>query len=230
MWTLAGDLAAVTGTSDIARALKSVGICQRQCGTCRLSGADPCWQAAGDSYIAEFTIEHSGGPPQAIAARACTSLSGLNGVGGIAEDWAQRYRLLRHMGTVVPCTYWVYRGCIVQEHVPLDLTDCWRVSPGIQALLAKQLGQLCGVLAACRFDPVGLGRLRSHGADIVITDVGDDLGPPWTADPDSNRPHALGLDVLAALIGRQNVPKTLGAAFTAGYANGAGTIPLVPPS
>lgn len=217
-WSLSGELLRASGRGDIAEALRRVRICGPECLSCKLRPEQREWNAIGDVYCTAFTVDHDEGPPQTVILKACTGGSALTSVSQIAEDWAARYHLLRCAGVGVPQVYWTHRGCIAEEYIPLDLADAWRASTDCHAVIAYRIGYLCAVLAGCRFSPVRLTGLRSRGDDLVVTNVGADLGPPWTAQADDPVRADLCLALIESLQNGQQDP-AIRTCFSEGHAD-----------
>jgi hypothetical protein len=205
-WSLNEELLQASGTADICEALRRVRICGPQCLSCKVRSQPRGWHPIGDVYCTAFTVDHDDRPPQTVILKACADGSALTSAGQLAEDWAARYRLLRCAGVGVPQVYWTRRGCIAEEHIPLDLADAWRLSAATRPAIAHHIGHLCAVLTGCRFNPVRLAGLRSRGDDLVVTNVGADLGPPWVARPGTPVPAGLCLALIESLQAGQPDP------------------------
>jgi hypothetical protein len=218
-WSLSEDLLRASGAGDISEALRRVRICGPECRSCKLRPEQPEWSLIGDVYCTPFTVDHDTGPPQTMILKACAGGSTLTNVGQIAEDWAARYHLLRCAGIGVPQVYWTHRGCLAEEYIPLDLDDAWRAaSADLHRGIAYGIGYLCAVLTGCRFSPVRLTGLRSRGDDLVVTNVGADLGPPWTAQADSPVPADLCLALIESLQNGQQ-DQAIRTCFSEGHAD-----------
>jgi hypothetical protein len=179
MWDLDEEIPKATGARDVHDGLRKVGICRDRCRDCQIDTVHDWRPDGAETYVYRFEVRHGDCEISALTLRACVALTGFDGVGTIAEQWAERRRLLARHGLKVPVTYWVEGGCIAEEHLAFTLAEAWRTCAAQRPFLAQHLGEFCGTPAVCRFHPVALTGLRSHGDDIVLVDAGSDLGAPW---------------------------------------------------
>lgn len=201
MWTLDDEIRTATSARDVHEGLRKVGICRDACLSCTIESVDDWRPDGAETYVYRFDLRHDDGDVSALTLRACVALTGFDGVGNVAEQWAERRRFLARHGIKVPVTYWVDRGTIAEEHLLYTLTEAWCIRTDQRPFLAHRLGELCGTLAACHFNPIALTGLRSHGDDVVLVDAGSDLGAPWCDAIDADHLVRLGTRLLDELDG-----------------------------
>lgn len=134
------------------------------------------WQPGGaETYIATFRLEEDTGLYRDLIAKACVKLCPKE----TTEEWLQRRRQLTENGVIFPEIYAVDRSTIIEEFIPYSFLEAYKsADETIRTILEDRFKDTYLRIKGAGFYPASLHDLRSHGADAVVIDVGEDIGAP----------------------------------------------------
>lgn len=145
------------------------------------------WYRGGaETYIMDFTVGQAG-EIRRFLLKACVALGDFSGTAGIVEQWLGRREVLSANRVAVSQVHGVHSSTLLEEWIPYGIGEALSASgnrKGRTQSLLLQLGYLAGVLTREGFPAISLNDLRSRGRDVVVIDVGEDLGPPGVAGTD----------------------------------------------
>jgi len=127
------------------------------------------WRRGGaETYVTVFEV---GG--RKLIAKACIKLP----PGEVVREWLERRRIMSENGVVFPEVIAVDSATIIEEFIPLEFIQAYKFADeGEREQLEN--GFLCTYkrIYGSGFSPTSLHDLRSHGDDVVVVDVGEDIG------------------------------------------------------
>ena len=142
-----------------------------------ISVLNPWHAGGGESYITDFTVR-SGDSERHLIAKACVKLTPRETM----EEWLDRRRILNEHGVQTPQLFAVDGATIVEEFIPYTLKEAYAAgSEQDMAILRQAYSDTYKRILGAGFRPISLHDVRSRGLDVVIVDLGEDLGPPQEA-------------------------------------------------
>lgn len=109
--------------------------------------------------------------------KACVAYEGGTSLPDIFATWLARRETVTRAGVSTPRLHAAGRALLVEEYVPLTLTEA--LSSGQhRPELMQAIGATVARLLNAGFVPLSVHDWRSRGQDVVLVDFGQDLGPP----------------------------------------------------
>lgn len=124
---------------------------------------------------------------------------------GRVGDLVSRYKILESTGVPVPRTYYAGQGVLLQDFIAFSLPDYLRKIEGDDVALLEVQRRVLTIsrkLDELRFAPVSFVpdlRVTTEG-EVLIVDVGEDLGSPGQAPEGSRMAQERATNALGALI------------------------------
>lgn len=138
---------------------------------------NPWYQGGAETYVTDFLLsaaEHN--RPVHLIAKACIKMC----AGAAMREWFNRRDVLAKNGIVFPKVYAIdHDGATwVEEFIPYTFKDAYSQANDIQKhALETQYIQTYLRTEGAGFKPIGvLHDARSRGEDVVMIDVGEDIG------------------------------------------------------
>lgn len=129
-------------------------------------------QLGGETFSADFLL-HLSETDLHLFAKACVKYFPVETV----DEWLVRRRILEESGVTVPALYARDRAVIVEEFIPHTLSEAFVVADEIgKEKLRRAFIDTYKRVAGAGFGPFSLHDARSHGDDVVLVDMGEDIG------------------------------------------------------
>lgn len=135
----------------------------------------PWYRGGAETYVSDFILTTEDKPPKHLIAKACIKMS----PGLAMAEWFQRRERLIKNGVEFPALYAVdEKGATwVEEFIPYTFRDAFRIADEEQkATLKNDFIRTYLKMEGVGFAPQGLHDIRSRGTDVIVIDVGEDLG------------------------------------------------------
>jgi hypothetical protein len=131
------------------------------------------WHMGGaETYVTDFEVDKRGISEHLIA-KACVKFSPLKTM----EEWLERRSILQENGVLFPKLIVVDGATIIEEFIPYTFNEAYLKSGEHQKeRLREQYIMTYKRIYGAGFRPTGLHDIRSHGDDVVVIDVGEDMG------------------------------------------------------
>ncbi len=181
VWTLEAELCDLAHEDDITAALHTLRLIGSAKEPYRIAVTQD-WHAGGaETYILTFTVWQAGLERQYVM-KACTAWAPGQRLGQISDSWLRRRTLLTELGVSTPALIGTGAALLVEEYIPYEFLDALDdANERTRVLLLRALGRTAGLLVRAGFAPLSTHDWRSRGADVVLIDFGQDLGPPGLA-------------------------------------------------
>jgi len=179
-WSLELELTQLTGKSTSRDALISIGILKSPNEQFQLVKIDNSWSRGGaETYVYKFGVQRDQEKEERFILKACVSDNIAFGIVETIERWIERRKLISATGIATPKLYVFRSGVLLEEYIPYSVTPEFVAASPFRTELFCKLALVSGILQRLGFAPIGLFEdLRSRGNDVVVTDFGQDLGPP----------------------------------------------------
>ena len=134
------------------------------------------WKPGGaETYTACFSLIDNDGVHRDLIAKACIKLCPRE----TTQEWLQRRAILSENGVHFPEIYAIEGATLVEEFIPYTFFEAYKTANQKQrSALEECFKNTYLKIIGAGFNPTSLHDLRSHGDDVVVIDVGEDLGPP----------------------------------------------------
>ncbi len=176
-WTLEKELCDIAKARSAGEALRRLGIVGEHCREAVLKEVEG-WTCAGDSFTYRFRVVS----PEAaheVVLKAIVAFSMTKSLTEIAEEWVRRRRLLEREGILTSRLYHAGKALLVEQSVPLKLSDHLKGRPSERKRLIDQVIRFAAVLEKQGFCPISpFHGLCTDRNDVFVTDFGQDIGPP----------------------------------------------------
>ena len=201
-WNLQKELAGfakLAEGSSLNDSLSALGMIDRVDEFLELVELGPWYRGGAETYLLEFEVRCRLASSRYVL-KACVALGNLTGTAAIVDEWQRRRTTLERSGANVSRVFGVYRSTLIEEWIPFSLPDafCQAESLSDRAKICKSLGRTAGVLTRLGFPALSIADIRSRGADAVMIDFGEDLGPPSLAGTDHSVILDQALDLVSA--------------------------------
>jgi hypothetical protein len=132
------------------------------------------WMRGGaETYVTDFVVEREQGVKEHLIAKACIKFGPREAM----EEWLERRRIMHENGVLFPYLSAVDGAMIIEEYIPFTFKEAYFKATTDQRDQLRErylltYKQICGA----GFKPASLHDVRSHGDDVVVIDVGEDIG------------------------------------------------------
>lgn len=175
-WTLEGELNKLAGTDGLPSALITLGMIEAV-EEVALDTIQDWYRSGAETYSFCFSVSTRSLQREYIL-KACVAYGGGGqSLKDIFATWLSRRRLVDGLGVSTPRLYAAGNAVLLEEHIPHNLADALAEGQHRDAIL-RSLGHTAGTLVSAGFVPLSAHDWRSRGADVVLIDFGQDLGPP----------------------------------------------------
>lgn len=138
----------------------------------------PWSRGGGETYISDFIVSN-GYECTHMIAKACIKLFPT----ATLNEWLGRREILNAVGVKTPKLFAREPATIIEEFVPLTLREAYRdLAPTGRLEMANKFTEYYWAMFNAGFRPTSFHDVRSHGDDVVVVDMGEDLGPPFASN------------------------------------------------
>lgn len=132
------------------------------------------WMRGGaETYVTDFVVEREKGVKEHLIAKACIKFGPREAM----EEWLQRRSIMQENGVLFPNLSAVDGAMIIEEYIPFTFKEAYaRAEDDQRTLLRENYLQTYKRIYGAGFTPMSLHDVRSHGEDVVVIDVGEDIG------------------------------------------------------
>lgn len=132
------------------------------------------WQRGGaETYVTDFIVERECGGKEHLIAKACIKFSPREAM----AEWLERRQTMQNNGVQFPELFAVDGATIIEEFIPFTFKEAFKQSDDNQRIkLREKYIDTYKRIYGAGFIPVSLHDVRSHGDDVVVIDVGEDIG------------------------------------------------------
>ncbi len=135
----------------------------------------PWHQGGSETYVTDFILNSNDNPPKHLIAKACIKM----GARLAMAEWFKRRERLAENGITFPALYAKDEigATWLEEFVPFTYEQAYTIANDEErAKLKEQFTETYLRIEGAGFAPKAMHDLRSHGTDVVVIDVGEDLG------------------------------------------------------
>ena len=137
-------------------------------------------QKGGETFSCDFILR-DGDTLRHLIAKACIKYCPVETV----DEWMERRQKLEEVGVIVPALFKRDRAVIIEEFVPYTLHEAFAMATSVQKdEIEESFVSTYETMSRTGFWPISLHDVRSRGQDVVVIDMGEDIGGP----------HAIALD------------------------------------
>lgn len=134
------------------------------------------WRRGGaETFVTDFWYQSDTLPSTHLIAKACVKLcSGIK-----MAEWFERREVLRDNGVIFPKVYALnFDGATwVEEFIPYSFREAYgEAGTSDKKALEESYVDTALRIEGAGFTPLSLHDFRSRGNDVIMIDVGDDLG------------------------------------------------------
>jgi len=134
----------------------------------------PWYRGGSETYVTDFLLGNDLEQKHLIA-KACIKIGSREAM----REWLTRRDVLQENGVNLPELIAVDGATIVEEYIPQGFAEAYCGSDLDQkADLKLAFVDTYKRIVGAGFSPASLHDIRSRGADAVVIDFGEDLGPP----------------------------------------------------
>lgn len=134
---------------------------------------NPWHQGGAETYVTDFKVDRGENNIEHLIAKACIKFYPLQTM----IEWLERRMLLQENGVLFPKVIAVDGATIIEEFIPLTLKDAYaKADNEARNQLRESYITTFKCIYGAGFNPTSLHDVRSHGNDIVVIDVGEDIG------------------------------------------------------
>lgn len=132
------------------------------------------WKPGGsETYIATFSILQQDGVRHDLIAKSCIKMCPKETM----HEWLDRRSILTENGVLFPELYAVDGATLVEEYIPYSFKDAYNVADvSVKKELHYKYIDMYKKICGSGFKPASMHDVRSRGNDVVMIDVGEDLG------------------------------------------------------
>jgi hypothetical protein len=136
-------------------------------------------QLGSETFLVDFLIHSVDHLDLHLIAKSCIKFFPVETM----DDWMRRRELLEKAGVSVPKVVVRDRAMIVEEHIPYAFKEAYaEASVERRELLQQNFITTYKRVAGAGFWPISLHDARSRGDDVVLIDMGEDIGSPKDID------------------------------------------------
>lgn len=135
----------------------------------------PWYRGGAETFVTDFWRRSDGLPPAHLIAKACVKFCARETM----ADWFERRKTLIENGVDFPNVYALHsEGAMwVEEFIPYSFREAHKMAnDSDRKLLEESLLDTYLRIEGAGFRPLSLHDLRSRGSDVVMIDVGEDVG------------------------------------------------------
>lgn len=139
------------------------------------------WYKGGnESYIFRFSVKDGAtGEAADFIAKACVKLQPTLAM----NEWLERRKVVEQAGINTPRLFTASQGTLIEEYIPLTFKEAHaQADKDTRLSMEADFIKLFVKLRELGFSPASFHDLRSRGADLVMIDFGEDLGPVTKPD------------------------------------------------
>ncbi len=137
---------------------------------------NPWYQGGAETFVTDFLLRSGKDQPLHLIAKACIKMCAR----ATMKEWFERREALGENGVSFPDVQAIdYEGATwVEEFIPYTFREAHkRADRAQQRSLENQYAQTYLRIEGAGFKPLGaLHDIRSRGTDVVMIDVGEDIG------------------------------------------------------
>lgn len=175
-WTLEKELCGLVKARTVRQALLRLKLIEERDPTPLLQEVEGWTQAHPETFVYRFRIILPRVTHEMLL-KAIVAFSMSRSLVELAEEWVARRRLLEAEGIGTSKLYHAKRAVLVEQHIDTKLSDHLKQYP--TARLFDQLISFAAILERHGFRPISpFHGLKTDGRDVLVTDFGQDLGPP----------------------------------------------------
>jgi hypothetical protein len=175
-WTLEKELRSLVKARTVRQALLHLKLIEECDPDPLLQEVEGWTQEHPETFVYRFRIVMPRVTHEVLL-KAIVAFSMTKSLVEIAGEWVARRRLLEGEGIGTSKLYYAKRAVLVEQFVCDKLSDHLKRCPTER--LFDQLIKLAGILERHGFCPVSpFHGLKTDGRDVLVTDFGQDLGPP----------------------------------------------------
>ena len=136
-------------------------------------------QLGGETFSTDFTANDTTGDALHLVAKACVKYFPVETM----TEWISRREILTGSGVIVPSLLTHQRSLIIEEFIPYTFREAYELADGTRKIsLQRAFVDTYKRVAGAGFGPFSLHDARSHGDDVVLIDMGEDIGAPKEID------------------------------------------------
>lgn len=131
------------------------------------------WHRGGaETYVTDFLLKQDGEQKHLIA-KACIKFGPREAM----DEWLDRRQIMQNNGVQFPELFAVDGATIVEEYIPFEFSFAYaQGNEATRSLLRERFIDTYKRISGAGFSPQSLHDVRSHGDDVVVIDVGEDIG------------------------------------------------------
>jgi hypothetical protein len=134
---------------------------------------NPWRQGGAETYITDFEVDRGQDIKEHLIAKACIKFGPREAM----EEWLERRRIMQENGVIFPEISVIDGATIIEEFIPYTFGEAYKEAPEDQrAILRERYIDTYKRICGAGFTPASLHDVRSHGDDVVVIDVGEDIG------------------------------------------------------
>lgn len=155
-------------------------------------------QRGAETFSCDFIL-NDGNEIRHLIAKACIKYCPIETV----DEWMARRSALQQAGVSVPELFTRDGATIIEEFIPFTVEEAYRSSDsGQQDALESTFIHTYTSAAQAGFWPLSLHDTRSRGGDVVMIDMGEDIGSPHPVDLDMAEIQQLAKVAFARIVHR----------------------------
>lgn len=136
-------------------------------------------QLGSETYSTDFTARDNVGEGVHLVAKACIKYFPVETM----DEWMVRRNVLTYAEVKVPRLLIHQRSLIIEEFIPYTFREAYSIASDEQKkTLEEAFVDTYKRVAGAGFGPFSLHDARSHGDDVVLIDMGEDIGAPKQID------------------------------------------------
>jgi hypothetical protein len=136
-------------------------------------------QLGNETYLTDFVAHDSNGEDVHFVAKACIKYFPVETM----DEWIMRRELLVDSDVKVPILLTRQRALIIEEFIPYSFREAYAMADEEQKrILQQEFIDTYKRVSGAGFGPFSLHDARSHGNDVLLVDMGEDIGAPKKID------------------------------------------------
>ena len=134
---------------------------------------NPWHQGGAETYVTDFEVDRGENSVEHLIAKACIKFGPKEAM----NEWLERRRLMQENGVLFPKVSAVDGATLIEEYIPFAFKEAYVNSgPENRERLRERYITTYKRIYGAGFTPTSLHDVRSHGDDVVVIDVGEDIG------------------------------------------------------
>lgn len=136
-------------------------------------------QLGSETFSTDFNAHDTTGHALHLVAKACVKYFPVETM----AEWISRREVLSQSGVIVPALLTHQRSLIIEEFIPYSFREAYELATSTRKIaLQKAFVDTYKRVFGAGFGPFSLHDARSHGDDVVLIDMGEDIGSPKEID------------------------------------------------